>query len=94
MLRNRTDLTPFGYFLVGVGHAGGTLYTSSLGLSSLGSNNGFLFTGGGGVDWKLSPRIGIRVVETDYLYSQFLNGNGNWQGNLRLRTGVVFTLGN
>ncbi len=95
-IRNRTHLTPFGHFLLGAGHAGGTLYTTSLGagLSPLGPNNGFLYTAGAGADWKLSPKIAIRLVETDYLHSQFLNGNGNRQGNLRLSTGIVFRLGN
>jgi hypothetical protein len=96
-LRNHTHLTPFGQFLLGAGHAGGTLYTRSLGsgMPPLGANNGFLFTGGCGLDWKLSPRIGIRLLQVDYLHSQFLNGsgNGNQQDNLRLSTGVVFTFG-
>ncbi|MGD0964668.1 MAG: hypothetical protein ABSA57_12300 [Candidatus Acidiferrales bacterium] len=97
-LRNHTHMTPFGQLLLGVGHAGGTLYTRSLGpgLSPLGTNNGFLFTGGGGVDWKLTPRIGIRLLQVEYLRSQFLNGsgNGNRQENLRLSTGIVFSFGN
>jgi hypothetical protein len=97
-LRNHTHLTPFGQFLLGAGHAGGTLYTRSLGsgMPPLGANNGFLFTAGGGADWRLSPRIGIRLVQAEYLHSQFLNGNsnGNRQNNLRLTTGVVFNFGN
>jgi hypothetical protein len=97
-LRNHTHLTPFGQFLLGAGHAGGTLYTRSLGpgLSPLGANNSFVLTGGGGVDWKLNPRIGVRVFQAEYLYSQFLNGsgNGNRQDNLRLSAGIVFSFGN
>ena len=96
--RNHTPLTPFGQLLLGAGHAGGTLYTRSLGpgLSPLGTNNSFVLTGGGGVDWKLSPRIGIRLFQAEYLYSQFLNGsgNGNRQDNLRLSAGIVFSFGN
>lgn len=96
-LRKNKHLVPFGQALVGVGHAGGALYTSSLGtgLAPLGANNGFLFTAGGGVDWKLNHSIGIRLVQAEYLYSQFLNGsgNGNRQNNLRLSGGVVFSFG-
>jgi hypothetical protein len=96
--RNHSPLTPFGQLLLGAGHAGGTLYTRSLGpgLSPLGANNSFVLTGGGGVDWKLSPRIGVRLVQAEYLYSQFLNGsgNGNRQDNLRLSAGIVFSFGN
>ena len=97
-LRDHEHLTPFGQLLLGAGHAGGTLYTRSLGsgMPPLGANNGFLFTAGGGADWRLSPRIGIRLVQAEYLHSQFLNGNGNGnrQNNLRLSTGVVFNVGN
>jgi hypothetical protein len=97
-LRNHTRLTPFGQFLLGAGHAGGTLYTRSLGSSMppLGTNNGFVLTAGGGVDWRLSSRIGIRLVQAEYLHSQFRNGsgNGNRQNNLSLSTGVVFSFGN
>jgi len=62
----------------------------------LGANNAFLFTAGGGADWRLTPRIGIRLVQAEYLHSQFLNGSGNSnrQDNLRLSTGVVFSFGN
>jgi hypothetical protein len=97
-LRNQTRLTPFGQLLLGAGHAGGTLYTRSLGsgMPPLGANNSFVLTAGGGADWRLNPRIGIRLVQVEYLHSQFLNGSGsgNQQNNLRLSTGVVFNLGN
>ena len=46
------------------------------------------------MDWKLSPRIGVRVFQAEYLYSQFLNGNGNRQDNLRLSAGIVINFGN
>lgn len=95
-LRSHSHLVPFGQFLLGAGHASGTLYTHSLGFGvpPLGANNGFLLTAGGGVDWRLSPRIAIRLVQGDYWHSQFLNGNNNRQDNLRLSTGVVFRFGN
>ena len=97
-LRNHTHLAPFGQFLLGAGNAGGTLYTRSLGsgMPPLGPNNGFLLTAGGGADWRLRPRIGIRLVQAEYLQSHFLNGTGNGdrQNNLRLSTGIVFSLGN
>lgn len=96
-LRRHSHLIPFGQFLLGAGHAGGTLYTRSLGFGTpaLGTNNAFLFTAGGGADWKLSPRIGLRLVEADFWHSQFRNGegNGNRQDDLRLSTGVVYRFG-
>ncbi len=88
-------VTPFVHFLWGLGHAGGTVYTRSLGFGvpPLGVNNAFVLTGGGGVDWKVRPRIAIRLIQADYLHSEFLNGSGNRQENIRLSTGVVFSFG-
>jgi outer membrane immunogenic protein len=88
-------ITPFAQFLWGAGHAGGTVYTRSLGFSvpPLGVNNAFVLTGGIGADWNVSPRIAIRLVQADYLHSEFLNGGGNRQENIRLSTGVVFSFG-
>ena len=83
--------------IAGGGHAGGTLYTRSLGagIPPLGASNAFLLTAGAGADWRLSQTITIRLVEADYLHSQFLNASssGNRQESLRLSTGVVFTFG-
>jgi hypothetical protein len=94
-LRSHSHLIPFGQFLLGAGRAGGTAYTHSLGsgISPLGANNGIVFTAGGGMDWKLRPGIGIRIVQAEYLLSRFINGNGNRQDNLRLSTGIVFRFG-
>jgi outer membrane immunogenic protein len=88
-----THLTPFAHFLWGGGHAGGTAYTRSLGFGvpPLGVNNAFVLTAGAGADWKVSPRIAIRLVQADYLHSEFLNGSGNRQENIKLSTGVVFS---
>lgn len=96
-LRKRRHLTPFGQVLLGAGHAGGTLYTSSLGagLAPLGKSNGFVLTAGGGVDWKLNHTIGIRLLQVEYVYSRFDNGanHGNQQNNVRLSTGIVLSFG-
>jgi hypothetical protein len=92
-------LVPFGQVLLGGGHATGTLYTTSLGngAAPLGANNGFMLTAGGGVDWKLNHTIGIRIIQTEYLYSQFLNAatgsNSNHQNNLRISAGILFSFG-
>jgi hypothetical protein len=97
-LPNKTRLTPYGQFLVGGGHAGGTIYTSSLGfgIAPIGANNSLLFAAGGGADFRLSRRISARMVQAEYLYSEFLNGSaaGHEQNNLRLSAGVVFNFGN
>jgi len=93
--RNHTHLTPFAQVLIGGGHAGGTLYTTSLGtgLAPLGTSNDFNFTAGGGVDWKINHGFSVRLAQAEYLHTQFLNANNNSQGNFRLSTGVVFSFG-
>jgi len=96
-LRRFRLLVPFGQVLAGVGHAGGTLYTSSLGggLAPLGANNAFVLTAGGGADLKLNQLLSIRLLEADYLYSQFRNGRDHdgRQNNVRLSAGIVFSFG-
>jgi opacity protein-like surface antigen len=93
--RNRTHLTPFVQILIGGGHPGGTLYTTSLGtgLAPLGTSNDFNFTAGGGLDWKVSHRFSIRLAQAEYLHTQFLNAHDNSQGSFRFSTGVVFSFG-
>jgi opacity protein-like surface antigen len=92
---NHTKLTPYVQALIGGGHAGGTLYTSSLGtgLAPLGTSNDFNFTAGGGVDWKVNHNFSIRLVEAEYLHTQFPNGVNASQSNFRLSAGVVFSFG-
>jgi hypothetical protein len=96
-LRNRRHLTPFAQALVGAGHAGGTLYTSSLGpgVAPLGTSSALMVTTGVGLDWKLNHSLGIRVIQAEYLYSQFPNGTAgdNRQNNVRLSAGVVLSFG-
>jgi hypothetical protein len=95
--RNQTRLTPFGEFLLGAGNAAGTLYMRPLGygMTPLGPNNSLLLTAGGGADWRLGPRVKIRLVHAECLQSHFLNGdgNGNQQMNLKLSSGIVVSFG-
>jgi len=95
-MQNRTHLTPFAQALIGGGHAGGTLYTSSqgAGLPPLGASNGLALSAGGGADWALNPKVAIRVMQAEYLYTQFANGAGsNRQNSFRVSAGGVFPLG-
>jgi hypothetical protein len=93
------SLVPFGQVLLGGGHATGTLYTTSLGNGSaaLGPSNGFALTVGGGVDWKLNRTIGIRIIQTEYMYTTFLNAaaapDKNRQNNVRISAGITFSFG-
>lgn len=94
-LHYNSRVTTFAELLLGVGHAGGTLYTRPLGpgLAPLRANNTALQTVGGGVDLKLTPRIKIRLIQAEYLHSNFVNGYGKTQDNFRFSTGINFDFG-
>lgn len=90
-LKKNEKFSPFAQVLFGGGHAGGTLYTG--GTNPLGTQNSFAMAGGGGVDWNLRPRIGLRVFQAEFLRTQFNNGVNFNQNSFRLSSGVVFHLG-
>lgn len=47
------------------------------------------FEAGGGLNWPLRRRIGVRVCEFDYLFTQLPNNAADTQNDLRLSTGIV-----
>jgi hypothetical protein len=55
-----------------------------------------MVTAGVGLDWKLNHTVGIRVIQAEYLYSQFPNASvsDNRQNNVRLSSGIVLSFGN
>jgi hypothetical protein len=89
--RKNEKVTPFGQVLLGGGYAGGTLYTG--GASPLGAQNSFAMTAGGGLDWKVQPSISVRLVQAEYLRTQFNNGVNFNQNNFRFTAGVVLHIG-
>src|SRR3954464_3707178 len=75
---------PFGHFLAGgtragVGFAGGTA-----------SDTAFSYALGGGVDVAASRNISVRLVQVDWLRTNFVD---DWQNHARLSFGVVFNVG-
>ena len=62
-----------------------------------GNNNGFSMAAGGGIDFKVSQHLSIRLVEVDYLLTRFsANHVANYtanQNNFRYLGGLNFTLG-
>jgi len=78
-------LTPFAHALFGESRvsaeAGGIKVTDS----------DFGMALGGGIDVKLHPRMSWRMIEADYLRTQFFN---NSQNHARISTGLVFHFGN
>jgi opacity protein-like surface antigen len=62
------------------------------------TNNAFAWKLGGGLDYRLTPMISIRLLQADYLGTRFSNGkngfsNSNTQNNLQLAAGFVFHFG-
>ena len=78
----RGPITPFAQVLFGGAHASGSSNTFGTG-----SVNSFAMTVGGGVDWNATEHIGIRLVQAEYLMTQF---SSQTQNNARISTGVVF----
>jgi opacity protein-like surface antigen len=78
---NGSKVTPFGHVLFG----GANLNASALGLS--GSDNSFSWAIGGGVDRNFSSKFAVRLVQADWLRTQFSDAT---QSNFRYSAGVVF----
>jgi len=60
------------------------------------SQNGFAMALGGGVDYKLTRSVAIRLIQADYLYSRVnFPGSGlpTHQNNARIQAGIVFRFG-
>jgi hypothetical protein len=51
---------------------------------------GHSFAGGGGFDWFWKPRITVRVVQADYIYSSTFGAS---QNDVRVSTGIVVNIG-
>jgi Outer membrane protein beta-barrel domain len=69
------------------------LYGRARGRDTVGTtmtDTGNTFEGGGGVDYEITHRFSIRVIQADYTYTKFFQQR---QNNIRLSTGLVFHLG-
>jgi len=82
--RRNKSITPFAHASLGAVHGS----AGYLGISK--SDTHFAFALGGGVDVKLSRKVSLRVVQADYLPTNFLNLR---QDNIRVSSGLVFRFG-
>jgi opacity protein-like surface antigen len=55
-----------------------------------GSSNSFAMAEGGGVDVNATERLSIRVVQAEYMLTEFKDGIHNRQSDARISSGVVF----
>jgi outer membrane immunogenic protein len=83
---------PYGQFLTGVSHAGGSLVQGS---SPAATDPPLLIAGlvGGGLDRRLNSRWSVRLVEANYFFTTFSNGVNDHQNNLRISTGLIYRFG-
>lgn len=51
---------------------------------------GLSYSAGGGLQWRLSPSIAVRVLEVSLHSMNLPNGADNRQNNLQWNTGVIF----
>jgi opacity protein-like surface antigen len=91
-------ITPFAQALLGGAHGGFTqTICGDARVRSQGGNggcesgsisdNGFSLAVGGGLDWNATSHISIRLIQAEYLMTQFFSQT---QNNARISTGLVF----
>ena len=79
-----TKVKPFGRALVGFQHARVNV-NGVTGFDE--SENGFAAAVGGGIDFRVSPRVDIRAVQLEYNPTRF---EGQTQHNFRVGVGIIF----
>jgi len=83
--RHYRRFTPFSQVLFGTAHANSTTF------STIGSQNAFAMTAGGGVDVKVLDHVAVRPFQAEYLMTRFGEGTlgTRTQNNFRISTGFV-----
>jgi Outer membrane protein beta-barrel domain len=88
--RNGEQLRPFVRALFGVAHGSATAKVD--GESAQGSKNVFAASIGGGMDVRVSSRVGIRAAQLDYYPFRSSEGGGLTFNNFRFGAGIVYYL--
>jgi opacity protein-like surface antigen len=79
-------LQPFAHVLFGGAHVSGSVNAGG-GLTVSMSDSGFAWAAGGGLDYKATPRLALRLGQFDFLQTHI---SGDSQNNFRYSGGVVF----
>ena len=74
---------PFAQVLFGGAHIGISNCTGC-------TENSFAMALGGGLDADMLPHIGLRLIQVEYLRTDFNDAINNRQNNVRISTGVTF----
>lgn len=95
--RTTSRITPFAHALFGGTRGEGTNLSIEVACGPVNipcavsrSQTAFSMAFGGGIDWRATQRISIRLIQADY---QRVNFTGNPQNNVSLSAGIVFTFG-
>jgi len=91
-------VTPFAQVLAGGIHASAVTLSNCAGplCASLPMENSFAMTAGGGIDLRVHRHINLRLVQAEYMMTNFANlstGVRDTQNDIRLSSGVVFGFG-
>jgi opacity protein-like surface antigen len=94
----RHRITPFAQALFGGIHASQVTLSNCTGAlcTPLPSENSFAMTAGGGLDLRIHRHLAIRLVQAEYLMTNFADlstGNRDTQNDIRLSSGLVFGFG-
>jgi hypothetical protein len=81
---NAGPFQPFAHVLFGGAHIGGS--ASAFGVSASGSDSGFAWAAGGGLDYKAGHMFSLRLAQFDFLQTHI---SGDSQNNFRYSAGVV-----
>jgi opacity protein-like surface antigen len=96
--RKYNRITPFAQVLVGGIHASQVTRSNCTGTlcTPLPSENSLALTAGGGVDLKISHHVALRLVQAEYLMTDFADlssGERQTQNDIRVSSGLVFDFG-
>jgi hypothetical protein len=86
----RSTLQPYVELQVGGVEASGSL-ASAPSLAGNGIGAAFAATAGGGVDLNLHKRISFKLIDAEYMTTNYANGDSDHQNNLRISAGVVLS---
>src|ERR1017187_4896153 len=97
-LRKYDRITPFAQVLFGGIHASQVTLSNCSGplCTPLPTEDAFALTAGGGIDIKLHRHVALRLVQAEYMMTNFANlstGDRNMQNDIRLSSGLVFSFG-
>ncbi|MGD0939591.1 MAG: OmpA family protein [Terracidiphilus sp.] len=90
-VHGRPRLQIFGQGLAGGVHGFDGLYPNGIAVTS--SANALAIQAGGGLNFYLTKRFGLRLLEAEYVRTELPNNAANVQNDLRLSAGLVYHLG-